>query len=56
MLHFVFLCVFCGAVSIVLGAMLRTELKSALRLAAGIGGSMISIALVIAWLMYLLVG
>lgn len=55
MLHFVFLCVFCGAVGIVLGAMLRTDLKAALRLAAGIGGSMVAVALVIAWLMYLLV-
>lgn len=54
MTHFLLLALFCSAVGIVLGTMLRDNLRGAAALAAWIAGSMIAVALVVAWLMYLL--
>lgn len=52
--HFLYLVLFAGAVGVVLGAMLRSELKEAMRLAAWITLGLIATALALAWAMYLL--
>lgn len=54
MLHFVFLAVFCIAVGLVLGAMLRTTMGAAVRLGLWIAAGMTTVALAVAWVMYLI--
>jgi len=50
--HFLYMSVFAGAVGVVLGAMLRSDPREALRLALWITAGMVSAALLIAWIMY----
>jgi hypothetical protein len=50
--HFFYLVVFALAVGIVLGAMLRSEPREAVRLALWITGGLVGAAVMIAWLMY----
>lgn len=52
MLHFLFLSLFCIAVGLVLGAMLRASLGAAVRLGLWIAAGMTGAALAVAWLMY----
>jgi len=54
MTHFLLLVLFCAAVGTVLGTMLRDDVRGAVALAAWIAGGMVAVALVVAWLMYLL--
>lgn len=54
--HFLFLVVFCVAVGMVLGPMLRRDLREGARLATWIAGGMIFAALLLSWGMYLLTG
>ncbi len=50
--HFFYLVVFAAAVGIVLGAMLRSDARQAIKLALGITGGLVGTAMVLAWLMY----
>lgn len=50
--HFFYLVVFAASVGLVLGAMLRSDPRQALRLALWIAGSLVGAALAIAWVMY----
>jgi hypothetical protein len=52
--HFVLMIGFSAAVGVVLGLILRPELRAGLRLAAMISGGMVAAALAISWLLYLL--
>ena len=52
--HFFYLVIFAGAVGVVLGAMLRSEVRQAARLAVSIALGLVGTALVLAWLMFLL--
>lgn len=54
MLHFVFLAVFCVAVGLVLGAMLRETMGVAVQLGLWIAAGMTAVALAVAWVMYLI--
>lgn len=54
--HFLYLVLFAGAVGAVLGAMLRSEPREAVRLGAWIAGALVGAALLIAWLMYFVSG
>ncbi len=50
--HFLYMVLFAAAVSGVLGAMLRNEVRQAVRLAMWITLSLVGTALVLAWAMY----
>jgi hypothetical protein len=50
--HFLYLVLFAAAVGAVLGAMLRSDPRQAVRLALSITAGMVGTALVIAWVMY----
>ena len=50
--HFLYLALFAGSVGAVLGAMLRSDPRQAVRLALWITGGLVGTALAIAWLMY----
>jgi hypothetical protein len=50
--HFLYMTAFAGAVGVVLGAMLRSDPREALRLALYITGGLVGAALLIAWIMY----
>ena len=50
--HFLYMLVFAGAVGVVLGAMLRSDPRNAVRLALWIAAGLVGAALAIAWLMY----
>lgn len=50
--HFLYLVLFASAVGLVLGAMLRSEPRQAVRLALWIACSLVGAALAIAWVMY----
>ncbi len=50
--HFFYMVLFAAAVSAVLGAMLRDEVRQAARLAMWITLSLVGTALVLAWAMY----
>lgn len=52
--HFLYLCLFAAAVGIVLGAMLRSDARHAVRLGIWIALGLVGTALVLAWAMYLL--
>lgn len=54
MTHFLLLVLFAAAVGGVLGAMLRTDVREAVLLGASIAGGMIVIAVLVAWVLYLL--
>lgn len=54
MTHFLLMVVFAGAVGAVLGAMMRDRGTEAAVLALWIAGGMIGVALVVAWILYLL--
>lgn len=49
-----YLCLFAGAVGIVLGVLLRSDTREALRLGIWIALGLVGTALVLAWAMYLL--
>jgi hypothetical protein len=53
-IHFLFLVIFCLAVGLVLGAMLRHDPRDAAELAGWIAAGMVGVAYVMSWLMYLL--
>ena len=50
--HFLYLVLFAASVGAVLGAMLRSDPRQAVKLAVSITGGLVGTALVIAWLMY----
>lgn len=50
--HFLYMVLFAASVGVVLGAMLRSDPRQAVRLAMWITGGLVGTALVIAWLMY----
>jgi|TARA_B100002003_G_C13695282_1_gene350103 hypothetical protein len=50
--HFLYLVLFAASVGAVLGAMLRSDPRQAVRLAMWITGGLVGTAVVIAWLMY----
>lgn len=50
--HFLYMVLFAASVGGVLGAMLRSDPRHAVRLATWITGGLVGTALVIAWLMY----
>ena len=54
MRHFLLLVLFAGAVGGVLGAMMREERREAVALAVWIAGGMVAVAVVVAWVLYLL--
>ncbi len=54
MTHLFFLVVFCGAVGVVLGAMLRRDPREAAKLGLWIALGMVVVALAISWVMYFL--
>ncbi len=54
MTHFLLLVAFSAAVGAVLGVSMRARLRDGLRLGAAITGGMVLVALVLAWLLYLL--
>ena len=51
--HFLYLCFFAASVGVVLGAMLRSQAREALRMSAWITLALVGTAVVLAWLMYL---
>ncbi len=53
MIHFVFLVAFCGAVGLVLAAILRRGIRRVLRLAAWITGGLVFSAVVLGWILYI---
>lgn len=50
--HFLYLVLFAASVGLVLGAMLRSDPRQAVRLALWIATSLVGAALAIAWVMY----
>ena len=54
MIHLLFLVLFCVAVGLVLGAMLRHDFRDAAVLAGWIAAGMVGVAYLMSWLMYLL--
>lgn len=54
MIHFLFLTIFCLAVGLVLGAMLRHSPRDMMVLAGWIAAGMVGVAYLMSWMMYIL--
>ncbi len=52
--HFLYLCFFAVAVGVVLGAMLRSDRREAIRLGIYISLGLVGTAVALAWVMYFL--